>query len=71
MPVPSQWPAVPQSVPRGCGVVVAVQTNPVVQLSVPTKQSFGGGGVQAAPAVQAVQVPPEQTSFVPQVVPPS
>ena len=57
-PAPSQWPPVPQDVPSGWKApAVGVQTGPLVQLSVPKKQSFGEAGVQVAPAVQATQVP--------------
>ncbi len=67
-PAPSQWPVL-QGVLMGAGVAVALQAGPAEQVSDPTKQSLGGAGVQVAPTVHARQLPPEQTSFVPQVVP--
>ncbi len=67
-PAEQKRPA-PQVVPLATFAAVSVQTGPDVQLWLPTWHGFAG--VQVAPAVQAVQVPAEQTSFVPQVVPSS
>jgi hypothetical protein len=58
---------VPQEVPFAT-VPVSAQTGvPVTHEIAPVRQAFAG--VQAAPAVQAVHVPPLHTMFVPQEVP--
>lgn len=58
----------PQTVPFATGVPVSLHVCvPVLQSVTPTSQAFAG--VQASPAVQALQRPPLQTRFAPQVVP--
>ncbi len=59
---------VPQLVPLGRAVVVAVHAGPVLQVWLPTWHG-SVGGVQSAPTVQEAQVPAEQTRLVPQLVP--
>lgn len=68
-PVLLQTRFVPQLVPAGCSVAVAVQTGPVAhEVMVPTAQTFVLG-VQDAPTVHPTQAPPLQTWFVPHTVP--
>jgi hypothetical protein len=67
VPALQTW-SVPQEVPSESGVPESTQVEvPVAQLVAPVWQGFAG--VQATPAVQAAQVPPLQTAFVPQLVP--
>jgi hypothetical protein len=64
---PTQYMLVPQGVPSG-SLSAAVHTGePDVQTIAFLTHAFGG--VQSAPAVQAPQAPPLQTSFIPQEVP--
>ncbi len=65
----SQTRFVPHGVPFATGVVLATHCEvPVEQLVVATWQG-SVGTVHETPAVHALQTPPLQTSFAPQVVP--
>ncbi len=68
-PPPLQTWFTPQDVPAAMGVAESMHCSvPVAQLVTPARHVFGLEE-QARPAVQALQVPPLQTMFVPQLVP--